>query len=272
MAEYPGFTIWTDAYLGDTTHLTTLEHGAYLLLLFTMWRAGGSLPNDDKKLARYAKLTPGQWARIKGTVMDFFTDEDGTITQSRLTRELEFVRQRSERQSRNARAKPLKDNKPDPAMAQPRHSHSPAPTPTPTLTEDTSLRSVAPQAASKRNRGTRLDADWKLPQPFGNWALEQGLPRERILIEANKMRDWSINAGAKGAKVDWFAAWRNWVQGAIDDLPANKPVNFQKPARGLSAIAERVRRDIENGSGQDGSGGSAFEAVQRLPLLANEHH
>ncbi len=272
MAEYPGFTIWTDAYMGDTKHLTTLEHGAYFLLLLTMWRAGGSLPCDDKKLARYSGLTVGQWGRIKETIMDFFTEENGVLTQSRLTRELEFVRQRSERQSRNAKAKSLKDNEQDKATAEPRHSHSPAPTPTPTLTEDTSLRSVAPQAASKRNRGTRLSADWVLPMTFGNWALEQGLPRERILIEANKMRDWSINAGAKGAKIDWFAAWRNWVQKAIDELPATKAANgFQKPAKGVTALADRIRRDIENGSGQDGQRGTDREDVQRLPFFAERH-
>ena len=50
MAEFPAMQIWTDAYLGDTSHLSTTEHGAYFLLLMAMWRNGGSLPNDDAML------------------------------------------------------------------------------------------------------------------------------------------------------------------------------------------------------------------------------
>ena len=43
MAEFPALPLWTDAYLGDTTHLTTIEHGAYLLLLMTAWRTADAL-------------------------------------------------------------------------------------------------------------------------------------------------------------------------------------------------------------------------------------
>ena len=44
MAEAPIMPFATDAYIGDTTHLTTIEHGAYLLLLFAMWRTAGGSP------------------------------------------------------------------------------------------------------------------------------------------------------------------------------------------------------------------------------------
>lgn len=55
LAEFPSMPLWTEAYLADTGHLTTIEHGAYLLLLITMWRAGGSPPNDDKTLREWVR-------------------------------------------------------------------------------------------------------------------------------------------------------------------------------------------------------------------------
>jgi uncharacterized protein YdaU (DUF1376 family) len=120
MAEFPKLGLWTDAYLGDTTHLTTIEHGAYLLLLIAMWRSEGTrLPGDDKMLARYARLTAGQWARIKPVIMPFFKSEDGFITQSRLTDEANAVRQHSKKQSDKAKARHLKDKETASAAAVP---------------------------------------------------------------------------------------------------------------------------------------------------------
>lgn len=119
MAQYPALPLWTDAYLADTTHLTAIEHGVYLLLLITMWRAGGTLPNDDKTLARYGRVTMGQWLRIKPNLMPFFRISSDGITQGRLTDELVYVKRKGKKQSDNARARWLKNNDTADAVAVP---------------------------------------------------------------------------------------------------------------------------------------------------------
>lgn len=62
---------WAD-YFGDTTHLTTEEHGAYLLLIGTYWRRGKPLPDDDAYLAAVAKLTKFRWKNFRKKLLPFF--------------------------------------------------------------------------------------------------------------------------------------------------------------------------------------------------------
>lgn len=108
MAEFPAFTIWIDRYHGATGHLTTVQHGAYLLLLFEMWRNGGVLPNDEKILARIARLPLDKWRKMSPTMMAFMETDGQWITQPRLVKELKRARQHRARQSAGAKAMWLK--------------------------------------------------------------------------------------------------------------------------------------------------------------------
>lgn len=79
--------MYWDAYLADTTHLTTEEHGAYLLLLAAMWRRNGSVPDDDKDNARILGLTVAKWRKIKArlcSTISGFHVSDGEISQEKL--------------------------------------------------------------------------------------------------------------------------------------------------------------------------------------------
>ncbi len=86
MAAFPAMPLYTDAYLADTRHLTTEEHGAYLLLLMCAWRnAGCELEDDNKSLARITGLTPARWRRLRCRLETFFIVEDGRWRQRKLS-------------------------------------------------------------------------------------------------------------------------------------------------------------------------------------------
>lgn len=120
-------------YLGDTRHLTTEQHGAYLLLLMTMWRSDGRLPNDPRKLARITGCTASRWAKISDDVLAFFEVDGDDLTNKRLMFELKKASEKSikraEAGTKGGEAKALKDKGGDIANASdlPRHSSEPEP-------------------------------------------------------------------------------------------------------------------------------------------------
>ena len=58
-------------YIKDTRNLSTIEHGAYLLLIMEYWVAG-ELPQDETRLARVCGLTDRQWMKIGPVIAGFF--------------------------------------------------------------------------------------------------------------------------------------------------------------------------------------------------------
>ncbi len=99
MAEFPHMRLWTADYLGDTTHLTTIEHGAYMLLLMTAWRSKAHcLPDHDLLLRQYTKLRAEQWKRIRPRLEPFFENSNGFWFHMRMLDEIEAIkRQRNQK-------------------------------------------------------------------------------------------------------------------------------------------------------------------------------
>jgi uncharacterized protein YdaU (DUF1376 family) len=98
MSEPPFLPFYSGDYLKATEDLTTLEHGAYLLLLMTIWNKEGRLPNDAGRLARIAKMPLKHWRRIEGKILDFFEEvEGGTLLRhERIDKELEKYRRQQQ--------------------------------------------------------------------------------------------------------------------------------------------------------------------------------
>ena len=213
MAAFPKFPLWTDAYLGDTTHLSTLEHGAYLLLLIAMWRSKfKSLPNDDKLLARYTHLTPSRWRKIKPVILAFFDVSDEVLTQARLSDEFESVKQHSLKQSNNARHKHLKRNEPPPAVAKPNASQNDAPLPSPKEVSKTLMSEL------EKANIQHFEAFWKLYPSRGKHSNPKH-PAMRKYLEAIKTTSFEeINKGAenyalsvKGEEQRFVAQAATWL-------------------------------------------------------------
>jgi uncharacterized protein YdaU (DUF1376 family) len=102
--------VWMPLYIGDymadTMRLTTLQHGAYLLLIMEYWRQG-PLPNDEEGLASAAKLDLATWRKSVWPALSrfFTTAADGLLHQKRIDEERERALKLSETRSRAAKSK-----------------------------------------------------------------------------------------------------------------------------------------------------------------------
>lgn len=70
----PWMPLYVADYLADTTRLSTVEHGAYMLLIMDYWRNGG-LPADEAKLARIVRMTTAEWLTIRDSIAELFQDD-----------------------------------------------------------------------------------------------------------------------------------------------------------------------------------------------------
>lgn len=95
---------WAD-YFADTTHLSTEEHGAYLLMIGAYWRRGQALPGDRSFLASVVKMTVRRFKAVEIKLSDMFVIVDGLWYHVRVEIELlkSCVRITSARASANAR-------------------------------------------------------------------------------------------------------------------------------------------------------------------------
>jgi hypothetical protein len=91
-------------------------------------------------------------------------------------------------------------------------------------------------------RGSRLPAEWVLPDDWREWA-QQERPQIDVNEQAACFADyWHAKAGKDARKADWHATWRNWIRNSRGAPNAA----HQK----LSAV-ERVRANAIAGEAAD---------------------
>lgn len=102
MAALPYMQLYVADYLADTPHLTTEEHGAYLLLLFSYWQTGKPLRVD--RLAHTARLSNERWTSVQRSLTEFFKEVDGVWIHIRVEKDLEKVATKSGKNSEAGKA------------------------------------------------------------------------------------------------------------------------------------------------------------------------
>ena len=98
MAALPYIQLYVADYLADTMHLTTEDHGAYLLLIFNYWQTGKAIPK--KRLPSVTRMSNERWADVEETLKEFFIETPtGEWFHPRIEADLEKVKGKSEQAS-----------------------------------------------------------------------------------------------------------------------------------------------------------------------------
>ncbi len=83
----------------------------------------------------------------------------------------------------------------------------------PSAPESKGVESKGRDVGEARKRAYRLPEDWVLPAEYRLAAKERGLSDAEIDHQAERMLHWS-RSDPKGAKIDWFHTWMNWIDGS----------------------------------------------------------
>lgn len=237
----PWMPLYVADYLADTGHLSTLEHGAYMLLIMHYWQRGG-LPDDDARLASIARASLEQWSGMRDTIAEFF---NGDWSHDRIDEELEKARKAYEKRASAGR----KGGK---AKAKPEQSKSIAssnaeamlnqPQPQPHIgggnareTDDDlegKLFDAGGKALDQRSHDLRF-----LGEPL-RW-LDDGIDLDRIVLPVIRVE--AAKAIDRGDSIRTWKYFTSAVMRAHRDGQAPLPRPPNKPAQSQSTSSAAIR-------------------------------
>jgi uncharacterized protein YdaU (DUF1376 family) len=217
MSRAPWMPVFTDALLGDTSHLSAEEFGAYCLILFATWNNGGRpFDDDDHRMARIIRSTPKRWQKLRPVLTQFFDLSDRKWAQKRLQKEYARIELSLSQKSLAGKASALKRQQTTPtAVEGPLPSRSQRLANTPTNNLDLYLQKEKPILSDgqkeSRSRRQQIPPDW-LPSEAGYaYALDKRHWSHAQADEnASHFRDHHRSKGNLFSDCD--AAWRTWVR------------------------------------------------------------
>lgn len=182
-------------YLGDTTRLSTIAHGAYLLILMDYWR-NGPPPDDNETLAAIAKMGDTDWLAMRPRLEPFFSIKDGQWRNKRADTEKArangLYRQKIRASEKGVKARKDKANSKPPDRA----VNRPVDPAVNTITIEQSIRT---SGTSSETASFLIEGEESESHSFGPSSLEAPAPASPQGATVGKARvDAVITATVKG--------------------------------------------------------------------------
>lgn len=236
-----------EKYHGDTAHLSTLLHGAYLLLLMQYWRSGAALPDDDDQLRAIAKMDRAEWKKARPILAAFFDVRGGRWVQKRAEEELERARIKSAKakasasvrweSDANAHANASREHDERIPKADEKTCSGHAPPSSIEEPNGSFLPLTPAPKPAKRKTKIPIPEDWAPHDRHREKAAALGVDCD---LEAERMRNWAAAGGARCEQ--WDARFFNWMLKAKEIASVGKQGQH---GRGDGRTAGQVQRDIQ---------------------------
>jgi uncharacterized protein YdaU (DUF1376 family) len=228
---------WRD-YIGDTGHLSLMEHGAYLLLMAHYYMTGEPLPANAEQLHRICRAFADAERHACQSVLDqFFVLEGDVYRNARADEEIEKARKISEVRANAARSRHSANHANAYANAEQMHTQ-PQPQ---SQTHLQAEKAIAPSAPAKR--ASQMPVDFDLSDEMRQFARDNGLDAQR---EFDAFRDYHRSKGSKF--LDWKSAWRTWIRNAVKF--AGKGKGNAPPAGYLNETRDDLLEALNRQSGE----------------------
>lgn len=124
----------------------------------------------------------------------------------------------------------------------------------PTRPDPTRPSNPSPDGEGARKRATRIPEPFLVTHDMRDWAAEN-TPDVDVDAATRKFVDyWRAESGAKAAKRDWTATWRNWLRREAERFTSHGgPVSInraaQRQAESLSNVAQLAALDAARSKG-----------------------
>lgn len=169
-------------YLADTMHLSTFQHGIYILLIMHYFKRG-PLPDDERVLMRIAKVPSAMaWRKQSPPVIALFKHENGALLHTRIeltraeAKKLSEIRRSAGKSGASKRwsmANAISDDgKPDGKLARARATPQPQPQNPP---------SAPPSKGGRRGRSLNRGGESKEPRNAFVAAAREIVADDRIV-------------------------------------------------------------------------------------------